>query len=108
VSDVAHGPLVFKGIHNKHSSISKFLYEIQIRKWANTHLWIYQRWDHVPRRSKHPLSKTNVIISAWKIFPLLISFYIDDMKLKVTSGNNYLFWFPTGNTCRSRNDIFSE
>jgi hypothetical protein len=23
---------------------------------ANTDLWIYQRWDQVPRRSEHPLS----------------------------------------------------
>jgi hypothetical protein len=22
---------------------------------ANRDLWIYQRWDQVPRRSKHPL-----------------------------------------------------
>jgi hypothetical protein len=28
----------------------------QIREWAYTDLWIYQRWDQVPWRSKHPLS----------------------------------------------------
>jgi hypothetical protein len=27
-----------------------------IREWAYTDIWIYQRWDLVPWRSKHPLS----------------------------------------------------
>ncbi|XP_048730689.2 uncharacterized protein LOC125647898 isoform X1 [Ostrea edulis] len=30
--------------------------EYKIDSWANTDPWIYQRWDQVPRRSKHPLS----------------------------------------------------
>jgi hypothetical protein len=33
------------------SSVNKW----RIREWAYTNLWIYQRWDHVPWRSKLPL-----------------------------------------------------
>ncbi|XP_056016734.1 uncharacterized protein LOC130053461, partial [Ostrea edulis] len=29
--------------------------QYKIDSWANTDLWTHQRWDQVPRRSKHPL-----------------------------------------------------
>jgi hypothetical protein len=32
----------------------------QINKWANTYPRIYQRWDQVPRRSKHLLSTSHI------------------------------------------------
>jgi hypothetical protein len=38
----------------------------QINKWANTDPRTYQRWDHVPRRSEHPLSMANVkVFEKW-------------------------------------------
>jgi hypothetical protein len=35
---------------------------MQIREWAYTDLRIYQRWDQVPRRSKHPLLTGNHVL----------------------------------------------
>ncbi|XP_055996543.1 uncharacterized protein LOC125683740 isoform X1 [Ostrea edulis] len=34
--------------------------EYNLESWANTDPWVYQRWDQVPRRSKHPLSTGHI------------------------------------------------
>ncbi|XP_048733691.2 calcium and integrin-binding family member 3-like isoform X2 [Ostrea edulis] len=34
--------------------------QYKIDSWANTDPWTHQRWDQVPRRSKHPLSTGHI------------------------------------------------
>jgi hypothetical protein len=41
--------------HQSHKSHRKYKFENR----ANTDLQIYQRWDQVPRRSKHPINQTH-------------------------------------------------
>jgi hypothetical protein len=39
----------------KHHDNEEIIGKYKLERYANMHLWTYQRWDQVYRRSKHPL-----------------------------------------------------
>jgi hypothetical protein len=100
--------------HQFHKSCRKYKFATR----ANTDLWIYQRWDQVPR-SQHPLSTSHkinvskhskILENAQKLFSTRCSFYFSLWAETGILGSRrvWVSWFcPTAHESLGRATLYS-